>query len=45
MLQHNLVGSQPEREAAMATRLKAIIQSYMMRMSANDLTVTDAGRH
>ena len=37
--QHNLMGTQPERERAMLARLKAIIQSYMIRMTTNNLTV------
>ena len=37
--QHNLMGTQPERERAMLTRLKAIIQSYMIRMTTNNLTI------
>ena len=37
--QHNLMGTQPEHEHQMLTRLKAIIQSYMIRMTTNNLTV------
>lgn len=37
--QCNLMGTQPEREREMLTRLKAIIQSYMIRMTTNNLTI------
>jgi phosphoglycerol transferase MdoB-like AlkP superfamily enzyme len=40
MLTHNLANKVPE-QAAMERELKAIIQSYMTRMSTNNLTVKE----
>lgn len=39
MLTNNLVGTQPDRQASMEREVKAIIQSYMQRMNANELIV------
>lgn len=38
MLRHNLMGHSP-RQAAMERKLKAIIQSYMQRMTRDEMTV------
>ncbi|MBQ0015606.1 MAG: sulfatase-like hydrolase/transferase [Bacteroidales bacterium] len=37
--QHNLLGTQPEKEQSMVQHLKAIVQSYMQRMIENKLTI------
>ena len=37
----NLLSAKPVRAEAMALRLKAIIQSYMARMTGNDLVVRE----
>ena len=39
MLQHNLVGTEQERQADMERQLKAIIQQYMQRMNNNELII------
>lgn len=39
LLQHNLAGSRPAVQADMERELKAIIQSYMTRMTTNQLVV------
>lgn len=39
LLEHNLKGQEPKVEEAMTRELKAIIQSYMTRMTTNNLVV------
>jgi len=39
LMQHNIIGQEPQLQAAMERELKAIIQQYMSRMNNNQLVI------
>lgn len=41
LLKHNLLKAEPQRTNGMLTRLKAIVQTYMIRMTTNHLVIRD----